>query len=157
MPIPPFNSDGLLPPGRYSCTASEVEQYFVVGYPTSQTRRGLFDGWAQYRTTLGALVPLTAEWIGGGFVENKENPSDLDVCALLEGSAVDALAPASRQALGLLMGQHARSLYGCDAHPLIIYPEGHPNHSDYLRVRGYWDDWWGQTRGKQSKGYLEVK
>ena len=99
MPIPPFNSDGLLPPGRYSCSVSDVEQYFVVGYPTSQTRRGLFDGWAQYRTTLGAIVPLTAEWIGGGFVENKEDPSDLDLCALFEGSAFDALPPASRQAL----------------------------------------------------------
>jgi hypothetical protein len=129
----------------------------VSGYPTSQTRRVLFDGWAQFRTTVGAIVPLTSEWIGGGFVEDKVDPADIDVCTLIDGPTWDTLPISSRQGLALLVGPHGKALYGCDAYPLFIYPQGHQYHPVYLSLRGYWDDLWGQTRQRQPKGYLEVR
>jgi hypothetical protein len=156
VPIPEFTADGILPPGRYACTETEVEARLVDGYPSSQTRSTLFKGWVHQRSVLRAIVPIMTQWIDGGFVEDKDDPSDIDLCTFLDGPTVEQLTPPAQEALARVVAHEAKGLFGCDAYVVLVYPHGHEAYEAYLKSRGYWDNWWGRTRDGQVKGYLEV-
>jgi hypothetical protein len=156
MPIPPFTPAGVLPTGRYACTAAEIDARFVQGYATSTTRMPLFNGWRRLDATARAILPPVEQWIDGGFVEDKNDPQDIDLCVLLDGETFDRLPAPARSALSLLFLNNAKALFGCDPYVIFTYPTGHPSHDSYLRARGYWDLWWGHTRSVGPKGYLAV-
>lgn len=85
MRLPPFNSDGLLPPGDYEMTLEELEGSMLVVGPG----RGAYPDWdAVWRGflvgRLGVLVGqlwevgITEIFVGGSFVEDKDHPEDID-------------------------------------------------------------------------------
>lgn len=90
MPIPSFNSDGVLPPfiGRtgppewlspYRTTAVEVVR--ILG--TTATRQTILKGWFDHRAALRAMgFDRGFQWLVGSFVEDKE-PKDLDTVGFL--------------------------------------------------------------------------
>jgi hypothetical protein len=84
MNLPPFNDDGLLPPGDYELTLDEVRESFLV-------RRSLISpadwdqDWRRYLTnSLEVLVRqlwtvgIDKVFIDGSFVEAKAHPNDID-------------------------------------------------------------------------------
>ena len=81
--LPPFNSDGLLPPGEYELTLDELEaSHLVVGVGGDEpwaikTRRQLVQN---LRILVAQLwqVGVTNIFIDGSFVENKPKPNDID-------------------------------------------------------------------------------
>jgi hypothetical protein len=44
-----------------------------------------------------------------------------------------------------------------DAYLVPIYPKGHRLFTAYEKNTEYWTKWFGQTRTKQPKGFIEVK
>lgn len=89
--IPAFNEHGVLPAGRYQAMPDEIEQRFVLTFPTSLTRKNIFDGWRRRREQLLELVQVEQEWIDGSFVTSKRDPSDLDVAVFIDGQKFDNL------------------------------------------------------------------
>lgn len=95
MPIPPFNSNSILPPHSgdptnidevtpYRCTPQE----FVERFNTSPERKEILLGFFRLRESLLASGLTGIQWIGGSFVENKEvhrrsPPGDVDVVTLI--------------------------------------------------------------------------
>jgi len=157
--IPPFTSDGVLPPGRYTATPSEVEQRFVLLFPTSMTRSGLFDGWMRRREELLDLVEVETEWIDGSFVTAKRDAGDIDIVTLIRQDVLDALQVPHRQRVFLLVtGVNPQLVYGCHSFLLGVCDEGDAQFDNYLHRRGYWDRWWSRFNDKPDyKGYLEVR
>jgi hypothetical protein len=156
--IPPFNQHGVLPPGRYPASADEVESRFVLTFPTSLTRKDIFDGWKRRQEELLELVPIHQEWIDGSFVTSKRDAGDLDVVVFLDGPTVDALPLNDRKRVSALtMGAEPVLRFGCHSFLVPLWPEGHPLHQHYLQASGYWDRLWSRDRRAPEKGYLDVR
>ena len=90
--IPPFNSDGLLPPGEFDVTFDELRQSILITGPQAQAQaqaqaapRCWDSAWrAHLVRNLEVLtrqlwqVGVTAVFADGSFVEEKDHPNDID-------------------------------------------------------------------------------
>ena len=91
--LPPFTTDGLLPPGEYLLALDELQESPLVLGPGDAR---LYPGWdARWRATLVANLAILVRqlwavgileiFIDGSFVEDKDHPNDIDgyfVCDL---------------------------------------------------------------------------
>src|SRR5215204_5259663 len=93
MPVPPFNADGLLPPGDYELTCDELRASPLVLGPGDPKDWPNWDGpWreklvANLEILVGQLwhIGITDVFADGSFVEDKDHPNDIDgyfVCDL---------------------------------------------------------------------------
>lgn len=156
--IPAFNGDGVLPAGRYPTQVSEVEQRFVQMFPASPTRTDLYAGWRERRELLFDVVAVHSEWLDGSFVTAKSDAQDVDVVTYVEASYLAELPVTDRQrVLGLTVGARPQLEFGCHSFLVVMYPQGHAQHQQYLTERGYWDRWWSHHRSAPEKGYLDVR
>src|SRR5688572_20967940 len=97
MPVPPFDSDGFLEPGRHVATAAEMKVALVDGIPTSNNRAELFAAWETHRQTLSYLIEVQQQWLGGSFVSAKPDPGDIDSVSFIEGEVFDSLPEQHRR------------------------------------------------------------
>lgn len=157
--IPAFTDEGVLPPGRYDTDVGEVESRFVMTFPRSLTRADIYDGWRRRREELASIVEVAAEWVDGSFVTSKRDAGDIDVVVLADATEIEALNQEEKQRLAALVtGAHPQIAFGCHSFLLPVRPEGHPDYEKYLRMRGYWDEFWSRRRDSDGqKGYLEVR
>ncbi len=84
MPLPPFNSNGVLPPGDYVLTLDELRtSHLVTGEghdsPTwdSQWRLQLVENLSVLAHHLWS-VGIESIFVDGSFVEDKDHPRDID-------------------------------------------------------------------------------
>jgi hypothetical protein len=73
MTLPPFNNDGILPPGIWTCDGREfIDRFCQSDYrkPFAKAVEDVFD----FATAKGALRVI----VGGSFVTNAGTPADLD-------------------------------------------------------------------------------
>ena len=83
MHLPPFNSDGILPPGDYPLTLDELtDSMLVCGQPNSETwdwqwRLHLLKNLVNLVDQLWQ-VGITEIFIDGSFVADKDHPNDID-------------------------------------------------------------------------------
>ncbi len=91
--IPPFEPDGLLPPGDYEVSFDELRQSILVVGADGAARSPTWDsGWrAKLVDNLEILtrqlwqVGITEVFVDGSFAEDKDHPNDIDgyfVCSL---------------------------------------------------------------------------
>ena len=86
--LPPFNKDGMLPPGVHKASWRR----FAERFGTTARRRSLLAG---LKAALNALRAAGCRkvFIDGSFVTTKESPGDCDGCWDIEGVDPDALDP----------------------------------------------------------------
>ncbi len=116
MPIPPFDSYGLLPQGIFDCSFTEIKDIFCL----NAHRQNLFDGLMNFLNTEwyphGIAAPIL---IDGSFVRGKPSPEDVDVVFDMTGHNNQSIAIA----LGLLFRHdELKLLYNVDVqlrHPRI--------------------------------------
>jgi hypothetical protein len=68
----------LLPPGIHKMTESELDGIFVKSFPESNTRQTIAKKFAEFRFIIQSFFP-SFKRADGSFVEEKENPKDVDV------------------------------------------------------------------------------
>lgn len=84
--LPPFTTEGLLPPGDFVLTLAELERSMLVDGPVE---RDAYPGWdtawrRKLIENLGVLVHqlwqvgVTEVFVNGSFAEDKEHPNDID-------------------------------------------------------------------------------
>lgn len=86
--IPPLDDNGLLPPGVWDCSLSEICERFA----TTPHRKGLWDGLLQFLEAEVRPLGSLSVWIDGSFTRAKPSPEDIDV--VLDFSAADLAAVA---------------------------------------------------------------
>lgn len=129
-----FDQDGFLPPGRYSCTLTGVED-LLVHHPTfdeSTTRQEIWNNLLDFLAAFTAVeerhravLPgrlIDRVWIGGSFVSTKLDPRNADCTLWLNGEVVQALK--GREGSGLLgkSREHWLRNYGVSALLAHFYP-----------------------------------
>ena len=83
--LPPFDRDGLLPPGDYSLTLEELAaSHFVIG-ASEPVNLGWDTAWRRKLVENLAIlvrqlwqVGVTEIFVDGSFVEDKDHPNDID-------------------------------------------------------------------------------
>jgi hypothetical protein len=73
--LPPFDTEGCLPPGEHEVTWEE----FTERFGWNDRRRGLIQGLAEAIEIL-RRAECPRLWVDGSFVTSKEIPGDFDVC-----------------------------------------------------------------------------
>jgi predicted nucleotidyltransferase len=167
---------GLPTCGRMRVTLDELRAQFVDHpvFAESPTRAKI---WASFLRATGMLrdtIPICAIWVGGSFVTAKHDPSDIDVLyigaahdyALLHDVGLKRVAIFSRNGSLIERGIPV----DCSVLVWEAIPELRPDnpvHIDYLKWRGYWDDFLQRHTDDKSqaltrsnsvptRGYLEV-
>lgn len=85
MPIPPLNSDGLLPAGIHEATLSEVRERFGA-FRESERRVQLYGRLEQLAASLRGSHLFLAVIVDGSFVTAKLQPEDIDLIVVLHRS-----------------------------------------------------------------------
>lgn len=75
MTIPPFEADGILPPGIHFCTWSELVDRFGINLRRQRLIRGLQLAMEELKAAGCQII-----YIDGSFVTNKPRPNDFDAC-----------------------------------------------------------------------------
>lgn len=187
-------STGHLPPGRYRTTLTEVHERFVAAtsFSESTTRRDVWDGFINYMAAWQQMEDrLTPElnggrlamlvWLGGSFISQKTDPSNLDVTVLVDGELIESCR--GKPGIGVIKKLSHRDgmLSEFKVSPCVIRYQyfrspfrpqlvGRPGVEDYVMLRGAFDDWWQRARPEGTpkdepdretaaarRGYLEVE
>lgn len=153
----------VLPYGRYLTTFEEIASRYVPA--NDQNRSDIWDSFLQSvetaKTTFGSVVGV---WIGGSFITSEENPHDIDVVFLVQDEAYQYAMSSNKGRFFvrlLLQGEIER----VDSFLMKVPPTdiGDSEYA-YLRLRGYWDQFWSKTRFEEgndrwlypASGYLQV-
>ncbi len=75
MPLPVFNSAGLLPPGIHDCSLDDAHHRFVINPHRAQmwSRFLKFVDWTRSLNSFDIL------YLDGGYISDKAKPQDIDV------------------------------------------------------------------------------
>lgn len=195
MAIPDWNeSTGHLPPGRYRTSLTEIYDRFVAAsaFRASSTREQVWGGFVSYmsawRRIEEQLAPqlsgdriALAVWLGGSFVSQKLDPSNLDLTVLVDGEVIASCQGKPGMGAITKLSHRAGMLARFKVSPCVVQYQyfrspfrpqliGNPKVEEYLMLRGAFDDWWqrarpdGEPKGEPTResaaarrGYLEVE
>ena len=176
--IPGLNSfNGHLPPGRWPCTLTEVEETFVHGL--DPVRASHWNDFTNALDLLKTAAPVSRVWLGGSFISGKEQPGDVDAVFFVRYKHV-VIAQKDPEKARILdaftLGHGFREVTGLQVDTFVITwaldPPGEGGNEavgNYYFRRGQWDDFWERCRSGaknappiepdayQRRGYLEVK
>ena len=151
-----FDENGFLTPyNPVSSDLNTVKRVLVDTFPTSTTRRPIFERYLTLNARLLTLMPDGfTQWIDGSFVSRKINPNDIDVLTFIDTALFDQHEPAVRA----LRTEFATGAGRVDVRTIRVYPEGHPRRNWYESDRVQWLFDWSRTNNKprQQKGFIEL-
>lgn len=148
--LPSFNGNGNLPPGDYWPSTAEFEARFV-SVPCSVSRLPIYHGFNRHRAELLAhgVANEAPCLLDGSFTTTKCDPEDIDLVVEVDQSTLLG----SQRLQQLLSGPNAKPEFSCDAYPLIVYEDSHPDYKSVTEDgRAYWTKWFGTDRLGNAKG-----
>lgn len=153
--IPDFVAEGHLPPGDYLPSFDEFERSFV-DIDGSNTRRVIYENWTRHREDLleRGCDPESRILLNGSYTTNKLDPQDMDLAVFIE---VDTRIPDQKELVQrlseILQGPKMKDDYSCDAYPVFVLPQDHPQYVNFtLASVAYWIKWFGTARSGSEKG-----
>lgn len=136
-------------PGRTRISMEDLRA--LAGF--NQRRVDLLDQLERFSSLVTKVIPICAEWISGSFLTSKPDPGDLDVLLVFNEDDVARLSGSAAKRLVTTQGLRelaARRKLEVDAYGLVwrARPEitFGPADEEYLKYRGYWDDFWLRIR-----------
>ncbi|MGP9034570.1 DUF6932 family protein [Glutamicibacter nicotianae] len=162
--------------GRRSLTLDEFANQFGPGteFCNNERRMLIWGHFIRATEMLRSSIDVAAVWIGGSFITNKPDPNDVDAVYILNENKYSNLDVSGKQRVagfgtdGWLFERSIR----VDSHILGWRPHAELDHRnpaqhEYLKSRGYWDDFLQRyAEDKKSplteasaipkRGYLEV-
>ncbi len=147
MPIPDFDSVGLLPQGVHDCTLNEVRKRFGV-FQTTDRRPKLFDRLDALIQDAWATGLISEIIIDGSFVTAKSDPNDVDLILVLKAER-DYSAELRPFEYNVLSTRQTRKIYGFD---VLVAMHSSKVYGEYLAF-------FAQVRGEigRRKGLLRLR
>ena len=153
---PQFDILGYLTPDEFiDLTLDEFQHYFVDAYPSSRTRRTIFEKYKRYLSDFQRLVsPNFVHWIGGSFVTDILNPNDIDFITLVSYRVVTTKNHIIKEQFE---GEQGYKTYDVDAYFIRTYPYGHDKYWIYEKDLVIWRRDFGTDRNNIPKGMVQIK
>jgi hypothetical protein len=153
--LPGWTSSGALPVGDYWPTKDDFERR-LVNVEGSKRRPIIYDGWKRHRAALmrAGCDAESKVLLNGSFTTVKKDPSDLDLVVFFRG---DTRSPEDEEQVAAttqyLQGADMKAEFDCDAYPVLLLPEDHPDYATITRAGlHYWLRWFAKDRAGDSKG-----
>lgn len=147
MPLPEFNSHGLLPDGVHYATLDELRERCVDQFPRSATRPQVFANFLRFRQALENLgLPLT-QWVDGSFVDQTRlDPTDIDVVSFCESELYSELSDSTREQVLVLLTERkiTKPQYQIDSFLVIEFVYDNYMWGEFEKARRYWRQWFSQ-------------
>lgn len=176
MPSLVRNAQGFTRPGRLQLTLDEFVLHYgpSTDFCGSEQRLKIWEQFAKVTQKLRDTLPVAAVWIGGSFVTHKVEPSDIDAVYIIDQNKYSILSETGKKRVTLYAMDGGLFNHGIrvDSHVLdwTPHPEldwDNPLQIDYLKSRGYWDDFLQRHAEDKNapliednaiprRGYLEV-
>lgn len=146
-------------PGLHRMARKTIQRDMVDAFPESRSRTSLAAGLDQMRSAFSAARIPVEQWIGGSFASGEPHPEDLDVINIVAWADIvraraDTRTRAAVDDTMIRFNSKAETAQhcGCDARLMLAFPEGDPNHADYLKLLAFWyqrfgHDWLEEPRG----------
>lgn len=154
-----FGSRGYIqPPVKHELSIEEFKQFFVDQFPSSQTRRNLFEGYLRYtRDFREVITPNFIQWIGGSFTTKKIHPRDIDMLTIIAHETYEA----HEYVIENRFRRGTKDQYGVDAYIIASYTNDHPKYPLYNGNLVYWDNQFSKTRTNRAgrrfkRGYVQI-
>ena len=159
-----FNEIGNLPPERYEMTFNEAKTFFVDTFPDSETRLENWNCFIEYVKNLITLgINDMQIWIDGSFVTDKINPNDIDCVLYISVKLLNSLNKQQQSILSNVLVPQKRETHelikqAFHTDPYLLLdvkdcPE-HLNYHEIVKMKEYWEGWWGHDRQGNAKGYI---
>lgn len=153
-----FEASGYLPPGIHDMVVADIQQHFVAGFPTSTSRKQIFQGYEKHRSELATLGIDLHQLLGGSFISTKLDPSDIDLVCFADSNVVDNLPQAQKELLAqLTAGPETKASHLCDAYFCPTVPDTDPLFNKVRAARKYWMGEFGFDRQDIPKGLVSTK
>ncbi|WP_116109415.1 DUF6932 family protein [Lewinella sp. IMCC34191] len=154
-----FDQKGLLrPPEKLTIDRDQLLEVFVKAFGEDSTRLGIYENYLEYTTLFSqTITEAFAQWIGGSFTTEKQNPRDLDLVTLC--SQQDLL---NHQDLLTAKFDHNNwKAKGVDAYLVGVRTRDAPDYPLYRSDCVYWIHQFSTTRKdrrgrKHSRGFIEL-
>lgn len=149
MSLPEFDHRRLLPDGVHLADQAALHDRCVVGVPSSNTRKQVFDGFCRYQAALAALGLNVTQWVDGSFVDaSRQDPEDVDLVNFSKHDELNGLHPADQMnARQLMNGREAtKRAYACHTFLAVVFPDGHPFAANADAMRRYWREFFSRAR-----------
>lgn len=142
----------VLPEGVHPCDEPVFERRFVGDFPRSTTRKDICEGLFRLRGDSADAGFSAIQWIDGSFVEEKENPRDLDVVTFIDLERLNAAPPEAKAFVRrVLDGQDfTKATYHAHAFFLAACLPMHAYFPVFDKIRAYWRKWYGETYDKSN-------
>lgn len=136
-------------------TTKIIADDHVESHPDSSTRRPIFAGYQNYSTDFSERICENwTQWIGGSFVTDKTDPSDIDLVNLIAGDLA-ITEEQVRPILTFLTIHGSKNRYLVDGYLALIFPEGHPHRNVTLEQVEYWLKWFGTSRDGHDRAIIQ--
>ena len=175
--IPNFQQNGYLPYKCYEVTLNEIKEKLVDNFPDSKTRQSRFECFMRfYKDLLKNVKSCIRILIDGSFVENEQNPNDIDFVIILDSTKYNdyekfylhnefEFKRVLRDEFKILKEQKNFEVmyksdffkYGCDFFPVVKEEKNSKDYSSYMGLKRYWIKQWGHDRHHVEKGFLNLK
>lgn len=157
-----YDSNGYLVSGFHKINIPTFIENFVDSYPTSKTRREIFEGYCKYCRILSTFNFVNKQWINGSYVTKKLDPNDIDIVYIVDSKAIDS---------NKFLISYIKKLksdydtvwekYKCDTHFITEYPEGDYRRMMFEKSAAFWTDVkegkYTNDRYDVSKGIVELE
>ncbi|MEA3311221.1 MAG: hypothetical protein U9Q76_03260 [candidate division WOR-3 bacterium] len=152
MPIPKLTSDGLLPPGEYSCTLEEIIEFFGE-IPEVEYRAKLCEKLGNFVKEVKSLDIGVELIVNGSFTTTKERPNDIDVFLVLKDTISREEAFSRAPILPDMTKANKPFWYGYRS--IIDFYHGHKSSIAFKNLTNTFQRLRNDPQRK--KGYLRVK
>lgn len=150
-----FNIHGNLEGGIIEVRdLSEIEQFLVISFPNSKTRRRNFDSLCKFLNNLDKSK-VTRIWIDGSFCSNKIDPNDIDCIVFIE-----PLKNNHNYFKNIIGNHHQLKNDYLDVYPCWDKNYFSPYTKDWTEFdhqESYWMGKFGFDRNRNNKGIVEIK
>ncbi len=154
-----FDENGNLTPYKQIETDLDtLKANFVDAFPTSKTRKILFENYLRFVYRFQDKVfPYFEQWINGSFVTKKENPNDIDIVTFLDYEIYEKRGEQTLDQFWTFSLEDQ----GIDSYIVKKYPKGHTNYLGFITLQNQWIDTYSSTNPKKEgkilpKGFLKI-
>lgn len=147
-----FDFNGNLQPYHaIESTLEEVEQFFVINFPVSKTRKNLFETYRLYKAALQSEIGADFfQYLNGSFISKKLNPKDIDLVTFINADIIK-----SREQV-LKKFKNRNQFAGIDGYIQEVHPQNHINFKQFQLDLLYWNDLFTKSRAEKPKGYIKI-
>lgn len=154
-----FDQYGLIQPDRrHKISSEKFKEAFVDSFSNSETRSQIYSNYLNFTDSFSKEVTSSfAQWIGGSFTTQKENPNDIDVLTILSKSDYER----NKILMESKFNKRAKLFPFVDSYFLQAPATLDSNDPLFKSDLVYWVHQFSYTRKnrkgrRQSRGYIEI-